>query len=267
METGQTAAADRLVSKLLEDADNAKNASLWHVAAKLAGDREMPARRLECLEKALELEFANLPEVLNLEKVRTDYGSLLGQYEELARALATLKLPAPAGFRDKVVRTADRWRALDREQEKAATAAAKVLRGLGERELAWDYLTTPVALRPGESDVWINLADALKRQGERDLADRAVSGGLRARIEQRPGALGPRRQPAAGRQARAGQRAVSANRRGRLAAALCRAEDAGGLVACRQVVSTVAVRVADSGNALRGTERHGGRSPQGDRLQ
>ncbi len=48
-----------------------------------------------------------------------------------------------------------------------------MLRTLGERELAWDYLTTPVALKPGESDVWINLAETLKRQGERDLADRA----------------------------------------------------------------------------------------------
>jgi tetratricopeptide (TPR) repeat protein len=44
---------------------------------------------------------------------------------------------------------------------------------LGERELAWDYLTTPVALRPGESDVWINLAATLQKQGERELADRA----------------------------------------------------------------------------------------------
>jgi Flp pilus assembly protein TadD len=48
-----------------------------------------------------------------------------------------------------------------------------VLRVLGERELAWDYLTTPVALRPGESDVWTDLAATLKKQGERDLADRA----------------------------------------------------------------------------------------------
>jgi tetratricopeptide (TPR) repeat protein len=84
-----------------------------------------------------------------------------------------LKLPVPAGFRDKVVRAADRWRALDRDQEKAARAAAAVLRTLGEREMAWDYLTTPVALRPGESDVWVSLATTLQRQGDRDLADRA----------------------------------------------------------------------------------------------
>ena len=50
-----------------------------------------------------------------------------------------------------------------------------VLRRLGERELAWDYLTTPVALQPGESDVWVSLAGTLKLQGERDLADRAYA--------------------------------------------------------------------------------------------
>jgi Flp pilus assembly protein TadD len=30
-----------------------------------------------------------------------------------------------------------------------------------------------VALRPGESDVWVSLATTLQRQGDRDLADRA----------------------------------------------------------------------------------------------
>ena len=173
MDTSQTAEADRLVRTLLKDEENAKRADLWRIASHLAEAREMPARRLECLEKALELEFAQLPEVINLEQVRADYGALLTQYEELTKALATLKLPTPAGFRDKVVGAADRWRALDRDQEKAASAAAGVLRALGERELAWDYLTTPVALRPGESEVWSNLAASLQRQGERDLADRA----------------------------------------------------------------------------------------------
>jgi tetratricopeptide (TPR) repeat protein len=173
MDTHQTAAADRLVEKLLQDPDNSKRPGLWRTAAQLAEQREQPARRLECLEKALELEFANLPELVNLERVRSDYGALLEQYESLAKALVTLKLSVPAGFRDKVVRAADRWRALDREQEKAAHSAATVLRTLGERELAWDYLTTPVALRPGESGVWVGLATTLQRQGDRDLADRA----------------------------------------------------------------------------------------------
>ncbi len=173
MESNQTAAADALVGKLLANAEHARRPDLWRTAAQLAVQRENPSRRLECLEKTLELEFADLPEVVNLEEVRREYGALLEEYESLAKAMATLKLPVPAGFRDKVVRAADRWRALDREQERAASAAAAVLRTLGEHELAWDYLTTPVALRPGEADVWAVLATRLKRQGDRDLADRA----------------------------------------------------------------------------------------------
>jgi predicted Zn-dependent protease len=172
-ESSQAAEADRLVRGLLEEPENAKDSALWRAAARLAGERERPARRLECLEKALELEFSSPAEVVNLQQVRSDYGALLEQYETLVRALATLKLPAPVGFRDRVVRAADRWRALDRDQQRAANAAARVLRALGERELAWDYLTTPVALRPGESEVWVGLAQALRKQGERDLADRA----------------------------------------------------------------------------------------------
>jgi Flp pilus assembly protein TadD len=57
-----------------------------------------------------------------------------------------------------------------------------VLQSLGERELAWDYLTTPIALRPGEADPWSGLAQELKRTGELALADRA----LRAACEAEP---------------------------------------------------------------------------------
>ncbi len=103
METNQLAAADRLVSKLLEEPENAQLPGLWRTAAQLAAQREMPARQLECFEKVLELEFNHLPEVVNLNNVRQEYGSLLEQYESLAKALATLKMPVPAGFRDKVV--------------------------------------------------------------------------------------------------------------------------------------------------------------------
>ncbi|MFO0844244.1 MAG: VIT and VWA domain-containing protein [Gemmataceae bacterium] len=173
MQTGQQAACEPLLTALLGDAEHAKLPGLWRLAARVASEREQHARRLECLERALALEYAQPPEVINLDEVRRDYGGLLDEYERLARSLATLKLPAPAGFRDRVVRAADRWRGLDRDQEGAARKCAAVLRELGERELAWDYLTTPVALRPGESDVWTGLAEALKKQGERGLADLA----------------------------------------------------------------------------------------------
>jgi hypothetical protein len=173
MQTDQREAADALLRKLLADPEHAKRPQLWRQAATLAQQREQPARALDCLEKALALEYADLPEVINLQQVRQDYRSLLNSYAELTKSLATLRLPPPAGFRQRVIRAADRWRALDRDQEEACKLAAAVLRGLGEKELAFDYLVTPVGLRPGEADAWSGLAGQLVRWGERGLADRA----------------------------------------------------------------------------------------------
>jgi hypothetical protein len=171
--TGQLARADVLLRELLAEPGNAGRAELWRLAAKLAEKRDMPARRLECLERALSAEQRDEPAVVNLAQVRADYQALLGHYGKLAEALVTLKLPAPAGFREKVVRAADRWRALDREASAACHLAAGVLRTLGERELAWDYLTTPAALKPNEAEPWAKVAEQLRRQGEPALAERA----------------------------------------------------------------------------------------------
>jgi hypothetical protein len=171
--TGQLARADTLLRTLLTEPGNAGRAELWRLAAKLAEKRDMPARRLECLERTLAAEFRDSPAVINLPQVRADYQALLEHYGRLAEALVTLKLPAPAGFTARVVRAADRWRALDREASAACTLAAGVLRTLGERELAWDYLTTPAALKPNEAEPWAKVAEQLRRQGEPALAERA----------------------------------------------------------------------------------------------
>src|SRR5262249_24081222 len=74
------------------------------------------------------------------------------------------------------LRSADRWRALDRDTGAGPDGchlAASVLRALGERELAWDYLTTPLAATPGEAQPCAELAAELRRTGELTLADRA----------------------------------------------------------------------------------------------
>ena len=53
--------------------------------------------------------------------------------------------------------------------------AAGYLRQLGERELAWDYLTTPIGLHPGESQPWTDLAETLRKQGDLKQADVAFA--------------------------------------------------------------------------------------------
>ncbi len=167
--------AERLVNLLLAEEKNRKIAAIWRTAARLADARENPARALECREKAIALEFEAKGGVVDLEHVRSDYKGLLGNYSRLVDALATLKIAPPAGFKDRVVLAADRWRALDPEQAEACTTASGILRTLGERELAFDYLVTPAGIRPGEADVWAGMAATLAGQGERELADRAYA--------------------------------------------------------------------------------------------
>ena len=87
--------------------------------------------------------------------------------------MVTLKLAPPPDFLSRVVRAADRWRAVDSKPGDACSKAARILRRLDQRELAWDYMTTPVALQPNESGPWIELASTLATRGELDLADRA----------------------------------------------------------------------------------------------
>jgi tetratricopeptide (TPR) repeat protein len=180
MDSGQYAEADRLLRSLLDDAEMAKRADLWRLAMNLARKRDQQARQFECLERALDAEYRDLPEVIDLRSVRDEYDGLLRHYQRLADALESLGERPPAGFAAKVVRTADRWRALDPEADGACELAGRILRTVGERELVWDYLTTPVARRPNESGPWLALAGTLSRTGELDLADRAYAAAFEA---------------------------------------------------------------------------------------
>jgi tetratricopeptide (TPR) repeat protein len=179
-ETSQFGRAERLLEKLLADPKLARRAALWRLASRLAERREMPSRALECLERALDAEYQDLPPVINLAAVREDYGKLLEHYERLADAMVTLRVKPPPDFLTRVVRAADRWRALDRGATTACQSAGRILRTLGDKDLSWDYLTTPVGLRPNEAEPWHELAVALSRKGDLELADRAFTAAFEA---------------------------------------------------------------------------------------
>src|SRR5205807_2043452 len=117
----------------------------------LAGERNQPAEALAYLERALDLEYRSAPDVFDVSKVREGYGELLGTYARQAEVLKTMRMALPANFEAKVVRAADRWRAGDPEVQNACQQAADILTVLGNKELSWDYLTTPLAQRPGEA--------------------------------------------------------------------------------------------------------------------
>ena len=56
-----------------------------------------------------------------------------------------------------MIRAADRWRQLDPDPTAACQAAARILGELGETDLAWDYLTTPLAVQANAASGWANL--------------------------------------------------------------------------------------------------------------
>jgi tetratricopeptide (TPR) repeat protein len=179
-QSAQLPQADQLLGELLANAETAKQAALWRLAADLAGKRDLTARQLECLEKALDAEYASLPEVVDLKTVRHEYGQLLGHYQSLADAMVTLKVQPPRDFLTKAVRAADRWRMLDKDASEACRQVARILQRLGERDLSWDYLTTPVALKPNEAAPWAELAQALRHKGDLELADLAYTAAFEA---------------------------------------------------------------------------------------
>jgi tetratricopeptide (TPR) repeat protein len=84
-------------------------------------------------------------------------------------------MPPPTGFATKVVRAADCWRSLNPAAERASTETAAILRIVGDRDLAWDYETTPLGRNPYGSEAWWNLAKSLAAAGDADLADSAFA--------------------------------------------------------------------------------------------
>jgi tetratricopeptide (TPR) repeat protein len=173
--TEQLAEAEQLLQSLLTDSELAKVPALWRLASTLADRRGNEPGSLAALETALDLEYAHLPESVAVEPLRRDYAQLLGHYQKLAGAAAELHTKPPADLAARAVRAADRWRALDPEKETVCNLAAGVLRSLGERELAWDYQTTPRAGQPTEAGHWLGTAQGFRKQGDADLAERAFA--------------------------------------------------------------------------------------------
>jgi hypothetical protein len=170
--------AVKLLDQLLSEPALASRPALWRLRAEMEAQRPHSSKpspkQFEALEKALDLEYRDASETFDLQAVRRDYGQLLAHYQQLAEALTTLQQPAPPELVAKVVRAADRWRSLDVEVTPACQAAAQVLRQLGQDELAWDYLTTPLwPWTPEKAEVLELGRQLLGQGGDGKLADRA----------------------------------------------------------------------------------------------
>ena len=170
---GRLPRADALLQSLLSDKRYGGSPALWYLAEAIADARGMTARAIGFRQRAMEIELEQMPETVNVEVIRDDYGQLLSRYEKLAVAIGPLHEPAPRELLAGVIRAADRWRQLDSDPTAACGAAARILGELGETDLAWDYLTTPLCVQPKESAGWGDLARTLRQQGHVELADRA----------------------------------------------------------------------------------------------
>ena len=176
----QLSRAEELLKPLLQDDPIASSSELWRLAAQIADNGEMLARSLHYRQRAVELEFKQFDSTVNLDWVRSEYGELLDRYSNLADAVAKPESAAADELVVDIVRTADQWRKLDNEVTAACNHAARILNKLGQKELAWDYLTTPLSLKPNEAAPWLNLAETLRDDDEFDLADRAYAAAFAA---------------------------------------------------------------------------------------
>jgi Tfp pilus assembly protein PilF len=174
-QTNQYDWANTLLSALLADEKLAQDANLWRLGAALAEKRNVDTDLAAYLEKALDIEYHQLPNVINVEGVRSQYGALLYHYQKLADAMRILKVKPPDDFLPRVIRAADRWRSLDTDGRSACETAAHVLATLDAKEEAWEYLTTAVAAESNEAAPWHGLARRWGGYRETDLADRAYA--------------------------------------------------------------------------------------------
>jgi hypothetical protein len=165
--------ADKLLDQVIQLPMADQVPGLWRFASKLAEDSGRKRLAAERLERAIQVEFATRPAVINIETVRSDYAEILAKYEELITASTTLELAPPADLAARIVQAADQWRILDEDDTAACQTASRLLARLNSKDLAWDYLTTPLAENSGESAPWIALARSLGTDTQTDLADMA----------------------------------------------------------------------------------------------
>ncbi len=112
--------------------------------------------------------------------MRADYKALLNGYQQWLAALRQTESEVPDDLAGRVVRAADRWRSLDPESSEACNLAGHLLRELDHPQLAWDYLTSPIALKPNEAKPLRELAQQLATADDLKLAERAYAAAFAA---------------------------------------------------------------------------------------
>jgi hypothetical protein len=180
---GETARSEQLLHVLIGKERSAKDARLWRLREANATSAQRQDDAISYLEHALDLEYHDLPAVIDLESWRSDYGRVLDHCARLAAATKSLGAKPPADLQFRTIRTADRWRAHDPETARICTQAAAVLADLGEAELAWDYLASATASEATDDTAWRQLAVSRHSNGDLATAERAYAAACAAAPE------------------------------------------------------------------------------------
>lgn len=165
---GETDQAQAIVGAWLAGPRAEASIARW-AASKLARDRRLLA--LAWFERAAELELQARGDV-DLQALHHEMTGLLGHYDAVLDAARTLEQPPPADLLPRVLRTIDRWRAVD-ARASVCLAAARLLRDLGAHDLAREYLLSVVAQRPHEGAAWATVARAFEEHGRLDEGEPA----------------------------------------------------------------------------------------------
>lgn len=146
--------ATLLLQELLDDPAHARRSVLWRLAGFLATQQQKLARVVFFTEGLLEAEYTG--EVTHLSATfDEDHLRLLYAYGDMLDAAQQIDGPIPAGLRERIIRTAERWRRLSPEFAcDCCLLAGLLLSRLGDQDLAWDYLLTSLAHNPEGLEEW-----------------------------------------------------------------------------------------------------------------
>ena len=165
--------AEECVQRVLADRELAKASKLWRDAAEIARQREKFVDWIKYLDKAYQIEFADLPKSVNLDAFRQDYGKLFEQFELRTAQLMDAETPEKLAFAMILQKAATRWRDIDVNDTDVCFRTARMLTKLGLRTAAWNYWTTPLADLPDQSTTWYSFAVAMAGEERFTAADRA----------------------------------------------------------------------------------------------
>ncbi|MFO1044131.1 MAG: VIT and VWA domain-containing protein [Planctomycetaceae bacterium] len=172
-ETKNWTLAEECVQRALTNVKKVEESKLLRDAAEIARQREKFVDWIKYLDKAYQIEFADLPKSINLDSFRQDYGKLFEQFELRTAQLMDAETPEKLAFAMILQKAATRWRDIDVNDTDVCFRTARMLTKLGLPTAAWNYWTTPLADLPDQSTTWYLFAVAMAGEERFTVADRA----------------------------------------------------------------------------------------------